>query len=315
MRDVQKPRALRPGQTIGLVASSSALPEPERLPIAIAALESLGYHIKTADNCLARYGYLAGEDILRAEHINRMFADDTVDAVMCVRGGYGATRIVGRLAYDIIRANPKVFSGYSDVTALHSAILELAGLVTFHGLMAVPDFGNTENDAFSLRAFWRVTGDTKPAGILENPPEFTTRQTLIHGRAKGPLIGGNLTLVCASLGTPYAYDFDGALLFLEEINEKTYAVDRMLTQLKNAGVPDRVSGILLGEFTNCHPEHSGSALTLDQVFEDVLGDCGKPILSGIRCGHCTPKLTLPFGVQCAMDADAQTIEILEGAVV
>jgi len=312
---LQKPRALEPGQTVGLVAPASALPAPEKLPVAISRLEAWGYRVRAAESCLSRHGYFAGPDALRAEDINRLFADDTVDAILCVRGGYGAMRILGKLDYDVIRQNPKVFSGFSDITALHSALREHTGLVTFHGTMAVSDFGDERIDPFSVESFFRVAGDPAPAGLIENPPGYP-RETFVPGRAEGPLIGGNLSLIAACLGTPYAYHFDGAVLFLEEINEKVYAVDRMLTQLKNAGALDRVAGILLGEFTDCErvpPEENG--FTLRQIFEEILGGLGKPVLSGLRLGHCFPRLTLPIGVSCRMDADAGTLEVLEGAVV
>ncbi len=312
MENVQKPKALRPGQTIGLLAPSSGLPKPEKLPVAIQYLEALGYRVKTMESCTSRYGYLAGPDALRAEDINCLFRDDTVDAILCVRGGYGATRLLGALDYDAIRANPKVFSGYSDITALHGAFLRRANLVTFHGMMAVPDFGGEKVDPFSADCFWRMVGRAEPYGPLDNPPDYP-REAIAPGRAEGMLIGGNLSLLASCLGTPYAPSYEGAILFIEEINEKTYAVDRMLTQLKNAGVLNQCAAILLGEFTDCGSERDHD-LTLRQVFDDILAPLGIPVLSGIRCGHCTPNLTLPFGIRCTVDATAGTVEIVESAV-
>lgn len=312
IQSVIKPCALRPGQTVGLLASSGALPKPERLPLAVARLESLGYQVKVAESCTQRYGYLAGQDALRAECVNRMFRDDAVDAIFCVRGGYGATRILGLLDYDAISRNPKILTGYSDVTALHSAILARAGLVTFHGLMAVPDLSGNP-DGFSKDLFFRILEDPSPIGPLANPPGFP-REALVPGCAEGPLIGGNLSLVASCLGTPYAYDFEGAILFLEEVNEKPYAVDRLLTQLKNAGVFDRCAGVALGEFTDCGTNNPKKSLTLGQIFHDVLGSLSIPVLTGIRCGHVTPKLTLPLGLPCCMDAGRGTLEFPEGAV-
>lgn len=312
MRMMRKPPALRPGQTIGLVAPSFALARPEALDEAIASLEGQGYRVKEGEGCRARHGYFAGPDALRVADLNRMFRDDTVDAILCARGGYGATRLLDALDYDVIRANPKVFSGFSDITALHSAMQTQPGLVTFHGLMA-GDMAADGNDPFSLASFWRAIGSAEPVGLLENPPEYP-RQTIVPGRAQGPLVGGNLSLVAACLGTPYAYDFDGCILFLEDVGEHTYAVDRMLTQLARAGVLNRLAGIVLGEFTQCEP-NKPEDLTLPQVFGELLGGLGIPVLAGVRCGHVTPKLTLPLGVTCALDAEAGTLEILEGAVV
>ncbi len=310
---MQKPTALRPGHTIGLLGPSSSPKDPAKLPAAVAYLESLGYRVKTTESCTAKYGYLAGSDVLRAQDINRMFADDAVDGILCVRGGYGAGRILGRLNYPVIRGNPKVFCGYSDITALHGAFREQANLVTFHGPMATSDMANETNDLFTMDSFWRAVGNPESVGLLCNPPEYP-RETLAPGRAIGPLIGGNLSLLCSGLGTPYSYNFDGAILFMEEVDEPCYAVDRYLTQMKNAGGFQRCAGILLGEFTNVRAENNDGCLSLEQVFADLLGDCGKPVLTGIRCGHCTPTLTLPFGVMCEMDAEAKTVRVLEGAV-
>ncbi len=313
MRTTQKPCALRPGQTIGLVGPSSTPRDPEKLPRAIAYLESMGYRVKTTESCTAQYGYLAGPDDLRAQDINRLFADDRVDGILCVRGGYGAGRTLNRLNFPVIRANPKVFCGYSDITALHSAFREQGNLVTFHGPMATSDMAEETNDPFTMESFWRMVTDPKPAGLLNNPPEYP-RETLLPGKAIGPLIGGNLSLLNSCLGTPYAYDFDGAILFIEEVDEPCYAVDRYLTQLKNAGIFRRCAGILLGEFTNVRADNTDGSLSLGQVFADLLGSCGKPVLSGIRCGHCAPTLTLPLGVICEMDAAEKTVRIMEGAV-
>lgn len=308
-----KPRALSKGHTIGLIAPSSKLPEPERLPVAIRRLETMGYRVKLAESCTASYGYLAGDDALRAEAVNGMFRDDTVDAILCVRGGYGATRILPLLDYDVIRANPKVFSGYSDITALHSALMARTGLITFHGLMAVPDFGGDGVDAFSLDGFFRAVTSAALLGPIENPPDCA-RETLVPGQAEGPLIGGNLTLVASCLGTPYAYPFDGAILFLEEVSERSYAVDRLFAQIRNAGALERCAGVILGTFKDCEPKPESGDLRLSQIFADMLGGLQKPVLAGVQFGHETRKVTLPIGVRCRLDATAQTVQVLEGAV-
>lgn len=311
---VQKPRALAPGQTIGLIAPSSASENPRKLPESVVALESAGYRVKVHQSCTMRHGYLAAPDDVRAEAVNSMFADDGVDAILCLRGGYGATRIVGDLRYDVVRANPKIFSGYSDVTALHSAFLTHANLVTFHGLMATPDFAREEGiDDFSMQSFFCAVGNPVPIGVLQNPKDCPMR-AIAPGRACGPLIGGNLSLVAASIGTPYAYCFDGAVLFLEEINERVYAVDRMLQQLQNAGALARCAAVVLGAFTNCRQAKPEEGFEVSDVLAEKLGSIGIPVLAGLQCGHVTPKHTLPFGVRCRVDADALSIEILEGAV-
>ena len=308
-----KPKALTPGQTVGLVAPSSAIADPASLDQAIANLESYGYRVKTYDSCRARHGYLAGDDALRAGDINRMFRDDTVDAILCARGGYGVTRLLDDLDYDAIARNPKVFSGYSDVTALHSALRARTGLVTFHGLMAASDMGCTRPDPFSLNAFWRMVSDTAAAGAVENPPGYP-RETLVSGYAEGPLIGGNLTMIATCLGTPYAYDFEGAILFLEEVNEKSYCVDRLLTQLRRAGVFQQIAGLVIGEFTGCPPERPEHDFTAGKVLRDLAGTLDMPVLAGLRIGHVTPKLSLPIGIRCALDATGGTLSLLERGV-
>lgn len=310
---LKKPRALQKGQTIGLVATSSRLPEPERLPAAVSRLEAMGFRVKLSASCAARHGYLAGTDALRAESLHQMFRDDTVDAILCARGGYGATRILPLLDYDMIRANPKVFSGYSDVTALHAALSRHARMLTFHGLMAAPDFGGDAADDFSLASFFRAVSNNAPIGPIDNPPG-DARTCIAPGRAAGPLIGGNLTLIASCLGTPYAYDFDGAILFLEEVSERSYAVDRLLVQLRNAGVFARCAGVLLGAFVGCEPAPESHDLRLSQIFEELLGNVGRPVLSGVRFGHCAQKVTLPVGLLCEMDAEAGTITCPESAV-
>lgn len=307
-----KPKALAKGQTIGLVAPSFALPKPELLPLAVTGLEAMGYRVKVSDGCTARHGCFAGPDAMRAAELNAMFHDDAVDAILCVRGGYGATRLLRLLDYDVIRSNPKIFSGYSDVTALHGAIQRHAGLVTFHGPMAVSDLAGEASDSFGADAFFRMVSCQAPAGRLDNPPGYP-RRALSPGCATGRLVGGNLSLISASLGTPDAFDFDGALLFLEDVDEKTYAVDRLLTHLRRAGVFDRCAGVLLGDFSNCEKRRPDD-FSLPEVLLDAFAGFGKPVLAGIRCGHCDPKMTLPLGILCRMDADAGTLEALEGAV-
>ena len=310
--EIIKPKCLQPGQTVGLLGTASALKQPELLEEAIAAIEARGYHVKLGKTCYARRGYLAGDDALRAADVNAMFCDDTVDGIICIRGGYGSMRILPALDYDAIRLNAKVFSGFSDVTALHSAFLQKAGIVSFHGLMAAANMTKEEMDAYSMDAFWRAVESPAPLGLLENPGGCP-RQTILPGQAEGRLIGGNLTLVAACLGTPYAFPFDGSILFLEDVGESASHIDRLLTHLKIAGVFDRVAGVLLGQFTKCGAETYAPEYTLTDVFADTLGNLDIPILAGVACGHERQTLTLPVGIRCAMDATAGTITILESA--
>ena len=306
------PRALRPGDTVALIAPSGCSRDPDLLPDAVAQWEGLGYRVKVGDSCAARHGYLAGTDELRAGDVNRFFADDSVSAILCIKGGYGAARILPRIDFAMIRRHPKIFAGYSDITALHSALNRWGNLITFHGPNAKMPGPREAWDA-SLTPLLRAL--TVPdAYEIQNPPGFSMT-TLQGGKSEGVLTGGNLTLIAHSLGTPYCPDFSGRILFLEDIGEHTYRVDEMLVNLKQAGVFDQCAGILLGEFTDCTVEYPEYGLTLEEVFKEIGFPAGKPVLRGLRAGHCAPTLTLPMGALCELDADAQTLRLLESPTV
>ncbi|MDN4494509.1 S66 peptidase family protein [Ureibacillus aquaedulcis] len=307
------PKGLKQGDTIGLIGASAATP-PESLPKAIEAVEKLGFKVVVGDSCRERHGYLAGSDGLRANDVNRMFRDSSIDGIFSIRGGYGATKILPLLDYEMIKENPKVFAGYSDVTALHIAFNQLCNLVTYHTPMPSTEFIKPEMDDYTWSSFIEsVTFTEKTNYYLANPTnqEMTT---LVSGKATGQLVGGNLTLVAASLGTPYEIDTKGKILFLEDIDEYERSVDRMLTQLKLSGKLDEASGILLGAWTNCgpqnpdRPEHS---LRLQTIFEEILVPSNKPILMDIACGHCLPTMSLPMGRTISFDAETKTIEVVE----
>ncbi|WP_155593809.1 S66 peptidase family protein [Lysinibacillus cavernae] len=305
------PKALKKGDTIGLLSASGATPSGKLQP-AIASIEKLGLKVVVGETCHARHGYLAGSDELRAADVNRMFRDPTIDGVFCIRGGYGATKILPQLDFDMIRANPKVFAGYSDVTALHIALNQLCGFVTYHTPMPSTEFIRQEMDDYTWQSFiQQIMANEEKALYLENPSE-QSMSTLVAGNATGQLIGGNLTLVTASLGTPYEIDTRGKILFLEDIDESEQRVDRMLTQLKLAGKLDDVAGILLGAWTDCGPENPQKpehSLSLQTIFEEILVPLGRPIIADLACGHCLPTMSLPLGSTIMMDADKQRIHV------
>ena len=308
---MNKPRALEKDMTIALIAPSGARNNDIILPRTKAFWEEQGYRVKVGESCGARHGYLAGTDDVRAADINRFFADDEVDAIFCIRGGYGAARIVPLLNYDVIRNHPKLFLGYSDVTALHSALNRYGHLVTFHGPngdISIED----DRVAVSFQSLMQALTATDGYEIM-NPAGYP-RQTLQGGIAWGRLTGGNLTVLAHSLGTPWAPDFEGKILFIEDIGEHTYRVDETLVNLKYAGAFEKCAGILLGEFTDCPVEYPDYGFTLEEVLEEIGFPENKPVLRGIRAGHCSPKLTLPMGVLCEMDADRKTVRLLEGPV-
>ncbi len=307
-----RPKALKPGDKIGIIATSGPA-AAENVKSAKMRLEDLGFRVELASGCFASRGYLAGEDELRADNLNKMFADKTIDGIICLRGGYGSIRILDKVDFGVIKVNPKIFVGYSDVTALHIAINQISGLVTFHGPMASSDIAGGL-DYFTINEFLRAIMEPKPMEYIPNPQDIKI-QTLVKGRACGIIIGGNLSLISATMGTRYEIDTKKKILFLEEIAEEPYRIDRMLTQLALAGKFDDASGIVLGDWNNCESKIYGDSLNLMEVFEDIIIPCGKPIIFNLKAGHCEPKVTLPFGVYALLDADGGKLIIKESATV
>ena len=306
-----KPRPLRPGGTIGLVGVSGAMHDREtHFDKMLAAIDRLGFRAIIADSCREQYGYLSGTDAARAKGLNEMFRDDRVDAVVCMRGGYGVTRMLDLVDFDAIRANPKIFLGYSDITALHVALLREAELVTFHGPMPSTEW--TDFDDFSRESMLRALTDPAPLGRIANPPGVEAR-CIVPGQCSGQLVGGNLSLVAALCGTPWQLDTRGKILLLEDVGEYIYRLDSMLTQLRLAGMLDACAGVVLGGFTRCTEEYEDYACTLEDIVRDIVVPAGKPVLANLMIGHTEKKITVPLGVMCKMDADAGTLEITESA--
>lgn len=310
------PRALRPGDTLGLVSPAGATYELAPFEMAAANLRLLGFKVKESRHLRARHGHFAGTDEQRASAVNELFGDPGVHGILALTGGSGCTRIVNRLDYSLIRRNPKFFGGFSDLTALLNAIHSQTGLVTFHSPTATSDW-----NSFSQECFRRIVCDGAQH-VLANPPatsalplagNYLTR-TIRPGKATGRLVGGNLAVLTSLAGSPYLPSLDGAILFLEEVNEYIYRVDRMLAQLRLVGAFDRLAGVVIGQFTDCKPGDGFGTLTLDEVFEDYFGKLGIPVFSGCLFGHVREKLTVPIGVMAEMDADARTIRLLQPAV-
>lgn len=306
-------KKLKFGDTLGFIAPSGAVRTEGAIERAVKETERMGFKVKLGESAGQKYGYLSGSDEVRARDINNMFADDEVDAIVCLRGGYGAMRILDQLDYEMIARHPKIFMGFSDITALHIALLNRCDLATFHGPMAAANWAGSPLDDFSRESMYRALMSTEPVGELRNPEGYL-RQTVNPGQAEGQLVGGNLMLIASSLGTPWEIDTKGRIIFIEEVGERTYCVDRMLTQLRLAGKFEDCAGVVFGDFADCPVEYPEFGLTLEEIIRDVVAPSGKPIFTGLRCGHCTPKLTLPFGVKCRMDADECTLTVLESAV-
>jgi muramoyltetrapeptide carboxypeptidase len=307
-----KPPRLRAGDLIGLVSPASPIADPSRIDKGVRYLESLGYRVEVAPSVLKNHGYLAGTDEERAGDLHAFFARKDVRAIMCIRGGYGTPRLLHIINYRLIAANPKVFVGYSDLTALQLAIWKRTGLVQFHGPMVGVDMAD-QMDAFTEGMFWRAVTSASPAGRIPLPD--APPAALTAGRARGRLLGGNLALLVSNMGTRYFPDLSGALLYLEDIGEEPYRVDRMLFQLLNAGILRKVSGILTGQFTDCGPKDATKpSFTVDEVFRQIAAHTDRPFLTGLPFGHESRKMTLPLGIAARMDAGKGIIEYLEGAV-
>lgn len=315
---VTRPRRLEPGDTVGIVAPASATFQTLDLTIARESLEALGLKVKIGRHVLARHGYLAGNDKDRAADINEFFADGSVKAVLPIRGGWGSSRVLPYLDYESIRRNPKVVVGFSDITALHLAIQAKAGLITFHG----PN-GLGRWDAWSLDYFKRVLFGAE-AVTMENKASLSDRnaltqtehrmQTIKPGVARGRLLGGNLTVLTAILGSPYVPSFDGAILFLEDVGEDLYRIDRMFTQLKLAGILERIRGFVFGTCAECGPGEGFGSLTLEEILADHVEPLGVPAWFGAMIGHQTPQWTVPVGADAEIDAARGTIRLLAPAV-
>jgi len=305
-------RQLKKGDTIGLVGPSGAIRTAGALEKSVAMVEEMGFKVKLGESCGKVYGYLSGTDEVRARDVNAMFRDDTVDAIICVKGGYGTMRMLDQLDYEAVRANPKIFMGYSDITAMHTAYLEKADLVTFHGPMPASCWVDGL-DEVTLNAMLSMLMDVCDDRVIANP-EGHPFTTVNSGVCEGRLVGGNLSLIDGLMGTPYELDTKGRILFIEDIGEKTYRLDHMLTHLRLAGKFDDCAGVVLGHFTDCPIEFPEFGLSIEQIVQDIVAPCGKPVFSGFTVGHALPNLTLPLGVQCRMDADQGTITLLESPV-
>jgi muramoyltetrapeptide carboxypeptidase len=319
MPTLLRPRALRPGDTVGLITPSSYVSDPDRLIAAERTVLYFGLQPKFGRNVRKRDSYLGGSIDERLEDLHSMFADPAVKAIFAIRGGYGAAQLLDRIDYDLIRKNPKIFLGYSDITALHLAIGKRAGMVTFHGPVALSDF--TE---YTQKHFRHALFETTPLGPVTNPPETNplrpahTLRPIRPGKARGALIGGNLTLISTTMGTPFEIETRGRILLLEDVDEQPYSIDRMLTQLRLAGKFDGAAGIVFGECKDCRPRDYKpgfeSTLSFGEVLDEILGKLPIPVLAGLTFGHTGDQLTLPLGVMATLDADKGELTIEESGV-
>jgi muramoyltetrapeptide carboxypeptidase len=300
--DCLRPPVLRPGDTVMLVSPAGPT-RPERVARGVELLTGWGLRPVLAPNAYARKGYLAGDDALRAADLNTAFADPEVRGVICTRGGYGAQRVVDLIDMAAVRRDPKVLAGFSDITALQFALWRGARLAGVHGPGAAwRDERLPLSSAESMHAALMTTGPVTVTAVAGEE----TFEVRVPGRAEGPLLGGNLCLIAASVGTPDLPDLTGAVLLIEEVQEPPYKVDRMLTHLRRAGVLDGLAGVALGQFTDCA---DGWDTTVTDVLTDRLADLGVPVLGGLPIGHGPGQLTVPVGPPAILDTATATLTV------
>lgn len=303
-----RPKPLQKGDKVAIIAPASPS-DKNLIDKCIASLNELGLKVVIGESCLSEHGFLSGTDDIRANDINCMFADKNIKGIFALRGGYGCARLLDLIDFKLIKKNPKIFIGYSDITALHIAINQKSKLITYHGPMISTELikGLDEYSADYYKKF--IFEHEKIEDLLN--PEGNSLEIINNGIASGELIGGNLSLICSSLGTKYEINTKNKILFLEEVDEVPYKVDRMLTHLKQSGKLKEANGIILGAFTNCIAPNNKKSLSLQEVFNEIILPLKKPTISNLACGHCLPTLTLPLGEKVLLDANNKKIKILK----
>lgn len=301
------PKRLQKGDTIGIISPSSP-PNMENLQKALPFLEALGLNVKMGKSVEAERGYLAGDDDARLADLHEMFEDPAIAGIICAGGGFGASRIADRIDFGMIKENPKMFWGYSDITFLHTAIGQYAELVTFHGPMLASDVGKEEFHERSGRMFGQLFGPFE----LHYTEEVSPLKALVGGQGEGELVGGNLASIRSSLGTKFELDTKGKILLIEDTGKEPYQVDECLNQLRMARKFEEVAGIVIGDFKNAAPEDPAHSLSLDEVFADYFSDLKVPVVNGFKIGHCEPHFSVPLGAKARLDGYALTLTVLPG---
>lgn len=316
--ELRKPKHLEKGDTIGVVSPASPSQKRSEVFRAAETLEQMGYKVVIGKNVNKSKGFVAANEEERAADINEMFRRDDVDAVFVTQGGYGSAQIINRLNYDVIKSNPKIFTGFSDITSLHMAINKFSGVTTFHG-PGMARFNSQELTDYTKEYFFKAIADVEPIGVIRKANEKEWLHRITGGVAQAPIIGGNLSLLCATLGTPYEVDTKGKLLFFEEVETEPWLIDHSLSHLRNAGKLEGVAGIMVGDCYGCEPNKHEPGFYCDTDLEDVLEyylkNLGVPVLYGLPLGHTDDIATLPLGVMAKLDADAKEFTILESGVI
>ncbi len=309
--DILKPKSIKPGTNVALIAPAGPINE-ESLIAACKKIESLGFHPKYTKRILEHKGYLAGNDAIRLADLHEAFENSNNDFILCIRGGYGSSRIVDKIDYSLIKRNPKVFIGFSDITVLLNTIWQRTGLVTFHGVV-----GKSEFTEYTSKLFLEMISFSSSTYKIHS--ENSQHVNIItEGKAQGRLVGGNLSIINSLLGTPFEIDFTGKIVFIEDIDEPPYKIDRMLTQLLLAGSLQKAAAIILGDFSGCDADNSeknrGDSLSLSDVFSDRLLNLKIPVIKGFSFGHTNNQAIFPIGITAEIDTSKTYLKLLENVV-
>lgn len=310
---IVKPKKIKKGDLIGIISPASSPDDLQKIEPGVKYLERLGYNVEVGKNVGSYRGYLAGEDNQRLDDLHYMFKKKDIKAILCVRGGYGSPRLLNKIDYKIIRNNPKIFVGYSDITALQLAFFKKAGLITFAGPMLAVDFHN-EVSSYTEENFWKILTSNKKIGKVSLPKDENI-YPVVKGSAAGRIIGGNLALIISLMGTEFIPDMKNMILFMEEVGEAPYRIDRMFSHLNLAKVFDKINGAVLGSFVDCNEtDPSKKTLTLGEIVNDYFGKLKKPVIYNFPHGHVKNIFTIPFGAKVKLNASRSFVEIMESAV-
>ncbi len=305
---MQKPQRLKKGDKIGIIAPASS-PNQKALEKSLAFLTMLGLEYEFGKTAHSEYGYLSATDDLRKADVEDMFRREDIAGIICACGGYGSARYTDTLDFELIRQNPKIFWGYSDITFLHNAFQRHADLVTFHGPMLGSDIGH---DTFLEQSAAQFQQLFTPTALVYDGCFYAGIETVVEGVAHGKIVGGNLSLLASAVGTDYMPLTAGNLLLIEDVDEEPYRVDGMLNQLRMAGVLNEVSGVIIASFSGAEPKKRKKSLTLDEVFAHYFASLQVPVVKGVQIGHCQPHFALPLGVNAVLDATNCMITIEAG---
>ena len=316
--NVIKPKALKEGDTIGVVAPGTSVSSPEDYQKVKEVMDFFGLKYKFARNVQKGSGYKSRTIQERVDDLVEMFTDKEVSGIFCIRGGYGSGQLLNFINFNVIKKNPKIFLGYSDITALHLAINRMTNMVTFHGPVLLSEF-----DDLTCQSLKRNLFSNEIIGTLKNNQDKTKLRsdnplrTIKSGKAKGQLVGGNLSLICSLMGTRYEILTKNKILFIEDVDEEPYKIDRMLTQLKTSEKLQQANGIVFGQCNNCKITNSSQVwdFTLGEVLNNILADIPIPSYYGLTFGHSTSQFTIPYGLNAEIDADDCTLKINESACI